>query len=195
MTGWKLITRYVGYMCEKRNIAVPDMKCPDFSDFPILEDGARGVYDRWFSGSETKRELFSLLHTPLGNNTFAFAVANEDGLPERLYLKICEFAEPCMGHEYNGAGMDEPVIHYDIEDVDEIRAWCRVSLKRPEYITGSDECMTLNESQKQLLNEAVRNGWSEIVHDYNSFVVYGKDESDLISTEDNLPDYTLLPTD
>ncbi len=193
MTGWEFAKAFVEEMCRSRGIKAPELKEPDFSGLPILEEGARGIYDRWYSGPEVYRLMFPQVEIELGNNAFAFAVSNEGLEPEKLYFKVCEFVEPVMSSEYRTSKDDEVHHHYGIENFDEIRRWCRISLKRAEYITGSDECMMLNREQREKFNQGIRKRWGEIVHDFNSFVSYKREDVEDLNEDYPIPDYMMLP--
>ncbi len=192
MTGWEFTKVFIENASKERGIPIPKYVEPDFDMIPILEEGARGLYDRWYSGSERGCALHTCLNVALGNNAFAFAMANDDQLPEKLYFKVYEFVQPVMGREVMYAGKDGPTMEYDTEPYDEIRRWCRISLERPEYITGMDECMILTKEQRENFNRAVREEWPEIVNDYNSFVSHGNDAVADITEDYEIPDYSGL---
>lgn len=194
MTGWEFVQEFIKNTCTDRNIPVPYFKEPDFDAIPILEDGARGLYDRWFFGSERNCDLHTMLNIPLGNNTFAFAFSNHDMKPEKIYFKVYEFVEPLISRKISLRDCD--IVEYDTEEpYDEIRRWCRISLERPEYITGFDECMVLTKEQRENFIKAVREKWDEIVEDYNSFVSHNNDKIEDLTRDYNIPDYSLLPVE
>ncbi len=189
ISGWEMCMRAIEHECGIRNIDFAPTEMPDYRKLPVKEEGFLTDTEKRYC--EELGEYESLEDNALYEIEHGIYIV---GIPLRVksregfYFKVMK------------VDMSDPEAWFEDR---EIISWCRISMEKPEYITGYDECMTLTDEQiDKMIAEfhkefpatdyfEARSYWSDMVRMYaNDFEVCHADVH--IEVDLPMPDYTLL---
>lgn len=189
MSGWEYCMKSIMHECEMRDISFEQYAMPDYTKIPVKEDGYLTRYEKMHC--EKLDEHHSIDTDPifyLEDGIYVVTVPLENPSPEGHYFKVVR------------VDMSNEEEYFDERD---IISWCRISMERPEYITGYDENMTLTndeidrmiekfeERYLDYFTENFESNWHRLVDLYDNDFSVSKANS-TIDLELPMPDYTKL---
>ena len=189
MTGWEYCMKSIMHECEMRDISFEPYAMPDYTKIPVKEDGYLTQYEKMHCEELDEHhsiETDSIFY--LEDGLYVVTVPLENPSPEGHYFKVVR------------VDMSNEEEYFDECD---IISWCRISMERPEYITGYNDNMTLTDDEIDRMIEKFKEGhldyftenfesnWHRLVDLYdNDFSVSSANST--IDPELPMPDYTKL---
>lgn len=133
MSGWEYCMKSMESECMLRDMEFTPWDMPDYMALPVKEEGFRSETEKLFN--EELGEYDTVEVDPrydLGDGVYIVAMPPRTMPKVGFYFKVIR------------VDMSDEELFFDERPILE---WCRISMERPEYITGYDECMVLTDEQ------------------------------------------------